>query len=173
LELVREFISPSTAVALLINPDRQTAEVARVQKAAQEIGHDLVVVHVRGERDFGTAFAQLANTRVGVLLVADDAIFMNRREQVVALATQHKIPAMYGRSEYPAAGGLMSYGASTPDQYRQAGVYVGRILKGDKPGDLPFLQPSKFELIVNLKAARGLGREVPAKLLGLADHVIE
>ena len=132
-----------------------------------------MVVHARSEGDFDAAFAHLANAQVGVLLVADDAIFMNRREKVVALAAQHKIPAMYGRSEYPAAGGLMSYGASTPDQYRQSGVYVGRVLKGDRPGDLPVLQPTKFELVVNLKAAKELGREIPPKLLGLADQVIE
>ena len=173
LELVREFVSSSTAVAILVNPDRQTANVALVQSAARAIGQNFMVVHARSEGDFDAAFAHLANAQVGVLLVADDAIFMNRREKVVALAAQHKIPAMYGRSEYPAAGGLMSYGASTPDQYRQSGVYVGRVLKGDRPGDLPVLQPTKFELVVNLKAAKELGREIPPKLLGLADQVIE
>ena len=173
LDLVREMVTPATAIALLVNPDRQTTDAPPVQAAARRIGQNFLVLPARSEDDFDAAFATMVQRGVGVLLVADDAIFMNRREKLIALAARHKIPAMYGRSEYPAAGGLMSYGASTPDQYRQSGIYIGRVLKGDKPADLPFLQPTKFELVVNLKAAKGLGFETPAKLLGLADQVIE
>ncbi len=173
LELARELVTPTTAIALLANPDKQTAEVATAQAAARVIGQNFLVLSARSEGDFETAFSTLDQARVGTLLVADDAIFMNRREKLIALASRHKVPAIYGRREYPAAGGFLSYGASTSDQYRQSGIYVGRILKGDKPADLPFLRPTKFELVINLKTAKVLNLEIPAKLLALADEVIE
>ena len=173
LELVRDLVTPASAIALLANPERQTAEIAMLQAAARSIGHNILVLNARSEADFDPAFATLVQARVGALLVADDAIFMNRRETLIALAARHKVTAIYGRSEYPAGGGLLSYGANTPDQYRQSGIYVGRILKGDKPADLPVLQPTKFELVINLKTAKALGLEIPPKLLALADEVIE
>ena len=175
LELLRELSAPATAVALLVNPDSQTGPpaVKGLQAAARGIGQNVLVLHARTEADFEDAFATLKRERAGGLIVSHDAIFMNRREKLVALAAQHAVPAIYGRREYPAAGGLMSYGASTADQYRQSGIYAGRILKGDKPADLPFLQPTKFELIINLKTAKALGLTVPLIMQMTADEVIE
>ena len=175
LELLRDLVGPTTAVALLVNPDNQTHQpaITELQQAARNIGQRVVVLHARTEGDFGSAFAKLVQERAGALVIADDAIFQNRRQQLVELAARHAVPAIYGRREYPAAGGLMSYGASTLDQYRQTGIYVGRILRGAKPADLPFLQPTKFELVINLKAAKTLGLTVPNAMQLLADEVIE
>jgi putative ABC transport system substrate-binding protein len=175
LELLRELATPAAAVALLVNPDNQTAgpAIRDLQAATRGFGQNAIVLNARTEGDFDTAFATLIQERVGTLVVADDALFMNRREKLVALAALHSVPAIYGRREYPAAGGLMSYGASTPDQYRQSGIYAGRILKGAKPADLPFLQPTKFELVINLKTAKALGLTVPMIMQMTADEVIE
>ena len=175
LELLRELSAQAAAVAVLVNPDRPQSPLAvrDLQAAARGIGQSVLVLNVRTEADFEGAFATLKRERAGGLIVADDAIFMNRREKLVALAAQHAVPAIYGRREYPAAGGLMSYGASTADQYRQSGIYAGRILKGDKPADLPFLQPTKFELIINFKTAKALGLTVPLIMQMTADEVIE
>jgi ABC-type uncharacterized transport system substrate-binding protein len=175
LELLRELVPPAPVVALLVNPDSQTAApaVKDLQSAARGIGQNVVVLNARTERDFDAAFATLRQEKAGGLIVSDDAIFMNRREELVALAALHAVPAIYGRREFPAAGGLMSYGASTADQYRQSGIYAGRILKGAKPADLPFLQPTKFELIINLKIAEALGLTVPVIMQMTADEVFE
>jgi putative tryptophan/tyrosine transport system substrate-binding protein len=175
LELLRELVTPTTAISLLVNPDSQTTAPAiqDLEAAARGIGLGVLVLNARTERDFDTAFATLMRERASALVVSDDAIFMNRREKLVSLAAVNAVPAIYGRREYPAAGGLISYGASTPDQYRQSGIYAGRILKGAKPADLPFLQPSKFELVINLKTAKVLGLKVPLTLQVAADEVIE
>jgi putative tryptophan/tyrosine transport system substrate-binding protein len=175
LELLRELISPTPLIALLVNPNNLTATHARreLNAAARRIGQDVVLLDASAEGEFEAAFATLAEKRAGALVVSDDALFTNRRAVLVALAARRAVPTIYGRREFAAAGGLISYGASTIDQYYQSGVYVGRILKGAKPADLPFLQPTKFELAINLKTAKALGLNVPNTLIGRADEVID
>jgi putative ABC transport system substrate-binding protein len=175
LELLRELISPTPLIALLVNPNNLTATAARRQlnDATRKIGQDMVVLEASTEGEFEAVFATLAQKSAGALVVSDDALFANRRSVLVALAARHAIPAIYGRRDFAEVGGLISYGASVADQYYQSGVYVGRILKGAKPSDLPFLQPTKFELAINLKTAKALGLTVPATLLARADDVID
>src|SRR5215471_3939436 len=175
LELLRELISPAPLIALLVNPNNLTATTARreLNDATRRMGQDVVVLEASTEGELEAAFATLTQKSVSALVVSDDALFANRRSVLVALAARHSIPAIYGRLDFPEAGGLISYGASIADQYYQSGVYVGRILKGAKPADLPFLQPTKFELAINLKAAKALGLTVPAPLLARADEVID
>ena len=175
LELLRELTAPTPLIALLVNSDNPTAEPAtrELAAAARGIRQEVIVLDARTEGDFEMAFAALVEKRAGALVVADDALFANRREKLVALAARHVVPAIYGRREYAEAGGLISYGASTIDQYRQSAIYVGRILKGTKPADLPFLQPTRFELVINLKTAKALGLKVPLTLQVAADEVIE
>ncbi len=175
LELLRELISPTPLIALLVNPNNLTATHARreLNAAARRIGQDVVLLDASAEGEFEAAFATLAEKRASALVVSDDALFTNRRAVLVALAARHAVPAIYGRREFAVAGGLISYGASTIDQYYQSGVYVGRILKGAKPADLPFLQPTKFELAINLTTAKALGLNVPNTLIGRADEVID
>ena len=175
LELLRELISPTPLIALLVNPNNLTATAARRQlnDATRKIGQDMVVLEASTEGEFEAVFATLAQKSAGALVVSDDALFANRRSVLVALAARHAIPAIYGRRDFAEVGGLISYGASVADQYYQSGVYVGRILKGAKPSDLPFLQPTKFELAINLKTAKALGLTVPAPLLARADDVID
>jgi ABC-type uncharacterized transport system substrate-binding protein len=175
LDLLRKLTGENRLVALLVNPDNASTESAirRVQAAARDIGQSVLVLNVATEREFDRAFTTLTHERAGALLVAVDALFTNRREQIVGLAARHAVPAIYGRSEFAAAGGLVSYGANPLDQYRQSGRYVGRIVSGAKPADLPFLQPTKFELVINLRTAKALGLEIPPTLLALADEVIE
>jgi putative ABC transport system substrate-binding protein len=175
LELLRELISPTPVIALLVNPNNiNTIQAIReLSDAARKIGQDVVLLNADAEREFEPAFARLSAKGASALVVADDALFAGRRARLIELAARHAVPAIYGRREYPAAGGLISYGASTVDQYYQCGVYVGRILKGARPAELPFLQPTKLELVLNLKTAKALGLDVPPTLLARADEVIE
>jgi len=172
---LRELISPTPLIALLVNPNNLTATAARRQlnDATRRIGQDVVVLEASTEGEFEAVFTTLTQKRASALVVSDDALFANRRSVLVALAARHAIPAIYGRREFAETGGLISYGASPADQYYQSGVYVGRILKGAKPAELPFLQPTKFELAINLKTAKMLGLTVPVQLLARADEVID
>jgi len=175
LELLRELLPTTPLIALLINPTNlaHLSASRELHDAARKVGQDVLVLPASVEADFETNFAILVEKHASALVVSDDALFTNRRDVLAALAARHAVPAIYGRREFPNAGGLMSYGASTLDQYYQCGVYVGRILRGAKPADLPFLQPTKFELMLNLRAAKALGLTVPPSLLARADEVIE
>jgi putative ABC transport system substrate-binding protein len=175
LELLSELLTASAPIAALINPQGvQAKQQARdVQTAAPLIGRQIFILNASSEREIDSAFRTSIERRIAGLLVAGDPFFNNRREQLVALAAYHAIPAIYEWREFALAGGLMSYGSSITDAYRQAGIYVGRILKGEKPSDLPVVQPTKFELVLNLRTAKALGLDIPPKLLALADEVIE
>jgi putative tryptophan/tyrosine transport system substrate-binding protein len=153
-------------------PEADSA-VTEVRAAAQALGHELLVADASSEREIDAAFAMLAQRRIGALFVGNDVFFYSRREQIVALAARHAIPAIYVVREYAQAGGLMSYGTDVNDAQRLAGTYVGRILQGAKPADLPVLQAVKVELVLNMKTAKTLGITFPLSLLGRADEVIE
>ena len=141
--------------------------------AAAQIGQKIEIFNINVESEFDASFAAVARARAGALYVLADPFFTSRGARLIALAAQYTLPASYSFRGFAAAGGLMSYGANLPDQHRQAGVYTGRILKGEKPADLPVLQPTKFELVINLKTAKALGISVPQPLLVAADEVIE
>jgi putative tryptophan/tyrosine transport system substrate-binding protein len=175
LELVRELVPNIGIIALLTHPNSPDAveELRDLQNAASAIGQQLLVVPATSNRDFETAFASISQGRAKALMVGSDPSFFEHNDQLVALATHYRIPAIFQTGENVAQGGLLSYGASIPDAWRLAGVYAGRILKGAKPADLPVVQPTKFELVINFKTAKALGLEIPASLLARADEVIE
>jgi len=174
LEILRELIPGAARVAVLVNPDGTgEATVKDLDVAARTIGLQLRILNARNGREIDAAFASLMNDRPNALFIAAEPLFNNRRKQVVLQAMRHGLPAAYASREYAEAGGLMSYGTDFLDTFRQMGAYAGRILKGAKPADLPVLQPTKFELVINQMTARILGLEVPATLLARADEVIE
>jgi putative ABC transport system substrate-binding protein len=175
LGLLHELLPGATRFAVLVNPNNPSTEsvIADLQAAALTIRRQIEVLTASTNREMDTAFASALQKRVDALLVTSDALFAIRRVQLVTLALKHSVPASYPQRDFTEAGGLMSYGASRVDQYRQAGIYAGRILKGEKPADLPVMRPTKFEFVINLHAVRLLGIEVPPMLLALADEVIE
>jgi putative ABC transport system substrate-binding protein len=175
LELLHELIPTAASIALLVNPTNPNAETLTrdLQAAARTLGPQLHVLHASTERDFDTVFASLARLRADGLVIGGDPIFNSRSGQLAALSLRHAVPAIYQYREFAAAGGLMSYGGSDTEASRLAGVYIGRILKGEKPGDLPVQQSTKVELIINLTTAKALGFTVPLALLTRADEVIE
>jgi putative tryptophan/tyrosine transport system substrate-binding protein len=172
LGLLRELVPGATVIAVLINPNNPAAEMEseEIQAAARATGQQIHILHASGESGIDAAFTNLVQQRVGALLIGADPFFDSRRNQLVALATRHAVPTIYS---FSAAGGLISYASNIPEAYRQAAIYVGRILKGEKASDLPVIQPTKFELIINLKTAKALGIDVPLHLQQLADEVIE
>jgi putative ABC transport system substrate-binding protein len=175
LELLRQLVPKATVVAALVDPVRiaTQTQLRNVQEAARSVGLQLRVVKASNEREIDAAFASLIQQRADALITGGGAFFFSRRNQISALAIRYAVPAIYALRDFPAAGGLMSYGASITDAYRQVGVYTGRILKGENPAELPVLQPTKFELVINLTTAKVLGLDVPDRLLALADEVIE
>jgi putative tryptophan/tyrosine transport system substrate-binding protein len=175
LDLLRQLIPKATAIAFLVNPRNPSteAQVSDVEEAARASGQNVQLLSASTERDIDTGFATLAGQRADALVVGADPLFQNLRNQLTALTARHALPAIYLNREFPIVGGLISYGIHFPDAYRQAGNYAGRILKGEKPSDLPIVQPTKFELVINLKTAKALGLTVPDKLLVAADEVIE
>ena len=175
LGLLHELIPAAARVGLLVNPKSLLTERAMrdVTAAASAMGLQVDVVQASDSREIESVFRTLVDKKADALLVGPDAFLVSRRLQLAILAARHALPAVYNVREYPEAGGLMSYGTNVRDAYRQIGVYVGRILKGAKPADLPVVQPSKFELVINLPTARALGLTVPPQLLARADEVIE
>ena len=175
LDLLRQLVPKATTIAMLVNPGSPNTEAERrdVQAAALAIGQQLIILDVGSDRDIETAFATSVQRGAGALLVGSGGFLNSNRERVVALAARHGLPTIFAQREAALAGGLASYGPSITDAYRQAGMYAGRILKGEKPGDLPVMQSSKFDLVINRKTAKALGLEVPANLLFTADEVVE
>src|SRR5262249_26982790 len=175
LGLLHEMVPKTATIAVLVNPNFPDAEnqLRDGQEAAADLGVQLVVVRANAVSDFDAAFSSLVQQRAGALLVCSSPFFNGRREQLVILAARHAVPAIYEWRDFAAAGGLMSYGTSLADAYRQVGVYAGRILTGAKPADLPVVQSTRFEFVINLSTAKALGIEVPPALSARADEVIE
>jgi putative tryptophan/tyrosine transport system substrate-binding protein len=175
LELLSELMPSKSAIAALVNPKNPNAEseTREIEVAARAAGRELNVFNASSESAIDATFESLAKQGVGGLLIGTDTFFFSQRDQIIALATRHAVPAFYFAREFAAAGGLMSYGPSFTGEWRQAGIYAGRILRGVKPADLPVTQPTRFELVINLKTAKALGLDIPPKLLALTDEVIE
>ena len=175
LELLHQLVPTATVIAVLINPTRTNVdtETRELQAAANQLRIKLHILHASADGDFDTVFTHLVELHAGGLVISGDPFFNSRSEQLAALAIRHAVPAVYQFHEFAAAGGLVSYGSSITNTHRLAGIYTGRILKGEKPADLPVQQPTKVELIINLKTAKALGIEVPPSLLARADEVIE
>ena len=175
LELLRELVPAATSVGLLVNPTRPSfqSEVKNAQGGAQALGVKLIVLNASTEAEIDAAFAEFSRQRIAALLLGTDPSFQTRRDQIVALANRLRIAAIYNLREYVVAGGLISYAPSLAEVYRQAGIYVAKILKGAKPADLPVLQPTKFDLVINLKTAKALGLTVSNQMQLLANEIIE
>jgi putative tryptophan/tyrosine transport system substrate-binding protein len=176
LELLHELLPSVTVIAVLVNPASPAIAESftrGMQVAARTLGLQLHVLHASSEREFDTVFATLAQLRAGALVISPEILYNTRIEQLAALTVRHAVPAVFQYRQFVAAGGLLSYGSDEREYYRLVGIYVGRILKGEKPGDLPVQQATKVELIINLKTARALGLTVPLPLIGRADEVIE
>jgi putative ABC transport system substrate-binding protein len=175
LELLHDLVPPVERIGVLVNPNRPASEtqVREIEAAGRTLGQQLIIVRVGGEGDFDPGFAMLKQQGAGALMVSADPFFTSSRERIVALAARHALPAVYQWRDFAVAGGLLSYGASLANGYRIAGNYAGKILNGAKPADLPVQQPTKFELVINLKTAKALGLTVPQSLLARADEVIE
>jgi putative ABC transport system substrate-binding protein len=173
LELLRELVPNATVIAVLTNPNNPAAGVRDEQTIANATGQRVLALDASTVTEIEQAFATLVRQRADVLLVNADAFYTAQRDLLVTLAARHHVPAIYAWREFAEAGGLMSYGTSLSASYHQMGIYVGRILKGEKPADLPIMQPTQFELVINLKAAKMLGRDTPPTLLARADDVIE
>jgi putative ABC transport system substrate-binding protein len=175
LGLLRELVPTATLIAVLGNPDETAFErqVRDAQAAARQIGQQLLVLKARTETEIEDAFVQMVRQGAGAVLLGANPFFATRAEKLFSLAARHSLPIMYWRGELARAGGLVSYGAASSDQFHQIGLYVGQILNGDQPSRLPVVQPTKFELVINLKAARSIGLNIPPTLLAIADEVIE
>jgi len=174
-DILREMVPDVTIFGAMVNPNYPPSadQVRDLELAAPKIGRQLVVAKAGNDSELEAVFATLSSARIGALLVASDPYFDTRRSRIIAFAAQHRLPAIYQFREYAVEGGLISYGPSITDAYRQVGMYAARILKGERPADLPVLQPTKFDFVINLKTAKTLGISVPATLLARADEVIE
>ena len=175
LELLRELTPGARNIGALVNPNRPDidAQLSGMQRAAQSVGRPLVILKAGTERELDAVFENHRDSKFDALLVGSDAFFLSRHAQLLELLIRHAMPAIFAQREFVLAGGLISYGTSLADAYRQTGVYAGRILKGEKPADLPVVQPTKFELVINLKTAKALGLTIPQSILLRADEVIE
>src|SRR5215831_2877369 len=175
LELMRQMVPQAELIGVLANPALADARkvTGDIEAAARALGQKVTVAQAGSADEIDGAIAELVKQRIGALLIASDSLFSSQREKLAALAARNSMPSSFNIREFAVAGGLMSYGASLADSYRQAGLYAGRILKGERPADLPVVQPTKFELVLNLKTAKALGLTIPDKVMALADEVIE
>ena len=172
LDIVRELVPHAAKIAVLLNPVVSRLE-EEIERAARSVHQPIHVVNARTDQEIDAAFADIVEAKPDALLVISSPLFTNKRHQIVALANHYRLPTIYPLREYVVSGGLLSYGTSISDAYRKSGVYAGRMLNGEKPNDLPVVQPTKFDLVINLKTAKALGLDVPDKLLALADEVVE